>query len=884
MSGQANSNQIVGSIAFEIDWAYLLGSSVPLSSNGVLVVLENSCGQAQTFVSTGSVMHYLGEGDLHDPKFSSMVAQSTFADYIKVQSFASPSETGETSPSDCSYRVSVYPSDEFRSNFYTDKPRVYATTVILIFVFTCTLFVVYDCYVSRRQRKVMQAALERDEIVSSLFPSKVRERLFQVNGGSSGNGRNLIKATSPRTQLRQLLSTTTMVIQRASPMSPISDPIAEFFPNVSVVFADISGFTAWSSEREPSQVFQLLETVYQAFDKVAHRFGIFKVETICDCYVAAAGVPMHQPDHAVRVVKFAYECLIHMHELTHELEAILGPSTSNLSIRIGVHSGPVIAGVLRGEKSRFQLFGDTMNTAARMQTTGETNKIQISSTTAHLLEKDGHSSWIRKRDKPVTLKGKGLVQTFWADLLPEAEHDDDVAQSIISSHVCSFGETQDSSLLGASTHTRAPVKMTFDDKRRRMVSWNTDLLMRSLKKVVMKRNATRARGRKHPKSWSQISIATDKLTPLESVTEIISVQEFIEKAARVECDPESLDLGEAVRSQLFEYISIIASMYRDNPFHNFEHASHVAMSAAKVVMRIIAPDLNGANEAVGKGRKGIVALKRSIHVGTFGISSDALMQFAVVFSAIIHDVDHSGVSNDLLIKEAQPVALKYNKKCVAEQNSVDIAWHLLQEEKFTLLRKTICENNEEEQRFRQLLVNAVIATDIADKDLQQQRKKRWDKAFQGRSDISSALAEDKNDMDRRATIVFEYIIQASDVAHTMQHWNVYKRWNERLFEERYIAYLHGREPDDPSKGWYKGEIWFFDHYIIPLAKKLETCGVFGVSSDEYLSYALENRHEWEIKGEDIVKEMVEKYNRNNEMGPLEVGMQHQRLCTYALEA
>ncbi len=152
-----------------------------------------------------------------------------------------------------------------------------------------------------------------------------------------------------------------------------------------MIFADISGFTAWSSEREPAQVFQLSKTVYQAFDKIAAQFGVFKIETIGDCYVAVAGLPVFQPDHAVRVVKFAYECVIHMHQLLHELEATLGPSTSSLSIRVGVHSGPVIAGVLRGEKSRFQLFGDTMNTTARMQTTGEINKIQISQATAVLL-------------------------------------------------------------------------------------------------------------------------------------------------------------------------------------------------------------------------------------------------------------------------------------------------------------------------------------------------------------------------------------------------------------------------------------------------------------------------------------------------------------------
>jgi len=103
--------------------------------------------------------------------------------------------------------------------------------------------------------------------------------------------------------------------------------------------------------------------------------------------------------------------------------------------------------------------------------------------------------------------------------------------------------------------------------------------------------------------------------------------------------------------------------------------------------------------------------------------------------------------------------------------------------------------------------------------------------------------------------VFEYIIQASDVAHTMQPWHVYQKWNKRLFDERYAAYLTGREPEDPSVGWHTVEIWFFDNYIMPLAKKLEECNVFGVSC----AYALQNRHEWEMKGEDFVREMISSF-------------------------
>ena len=170
------------------------------------------------------------------------------------------------------------------------------------------------------------------------------------------------------------------------------------------------------------------------------------------------------------------------------------------------------------------------------------------------------------------------------------------------------------------------------------------------------------------------------------------------------------------------------------------------------------------------------------------------------------------------------------------------------------LRKAIYSTEAEFKRFRQLLVNIVLATDIIDKDLAALRKARWNKAF---ADGPKHIIFD----DRTATIVIEHLIQASDVAHTMQHWNVYQKWNERFFAECYAAYKAGRADKDPSEGWYEGELSFFDFYIIPLAKKLKDCGVFGVSSAEYLRYAEQNRKEWEARGRDVVAGMVQKFNQ-----------------------
>ncbi len=278
------------------------------------------------------------------------------------------------------------------------------------------------------------------------------------------------------------------------------------------------------------------------------------------------------------------------------------------------------------------------------------------------------------------------------------------------------------------------------------------------------------------------------------------------------------------------------------------------MSASKLLKRIIAPDGVEYKSESGNKLKSHKVVFKEVHETTFGISSDPLMQFAAVFAALIHDVDHTGLTNEQLVKEGDPLAIMYHGKCVAEQRSIEVAMVALMDNRFTELRRCIYQSEQEKQRFRQLLVNAVIATDIADKELSTWRKNRWDKVFH---DEAAIVTDIETMNDRKATIVFEYIIQASDVAHTMQHWHIYQKWNKRLFDERYSAYLaDGREPADPSIGWHKGEIWFFDNYIIPLAKKLEECNVFGVSCDEYLTYAMQNRHEWELKGEDIVNDMV----------------------------
>jgi class 3 adenylate cyclase len=741
-----------------------------------------------------------------------------------------------STPGHCVYSFYIYPTSELEAEYRSDLPSAMTVFVACAFAFLIGVFFMYDFYVHRRNTIIQKAAVKSNAIVSSLFPSNVRERLF--NDAQDQAKESKVHEVSGKKGLISFLTSAEGDVKNEAAEEEDNafyktKPIADLFTDTTVLFADIAGFTAWSSTREPTQVFILLETIYKAFDDIAKTRRVFKVETVGDCYVAVTGLPDPRKDHAVAMARFAVECMHRMHSLTAKLEVILGPDTTDLDMRIGLHSGPVTAGVLRGERSRFQLFGDTMNTASRMESNGQAGKIQLSQETTDLLIAFGKQHWLIPRKDKIFAKGKGEMQTYWLSTSKiTASKGSDVAS--ISSDI---NQVKGISDVEDADQKVAELLQQRDLKTDRLVQWNVDVLLTLLKKVVLRRGPGQNL-ESAPKWESSISS-----TVLDEVREIVSLPTFDAENQTALANVDNVDVGEAVEKQLKEYVTAVASMYCGNPFHNFEHASHVTMSVVKLMSRVVAPDVEAVNSD----------MEKSLHDYTFGITSDPLTQFACVFSALIHDVDHSGVPNTQLEVENPALAAVYKNKSVAEQNSVDLSWDLLQDESFSDLRAAIYITEDEMQRFRQLVVNSVMATDIMDKDLKTLRNARWDRAF-----AKERTEESKKDaIDRKATIVIEHLIQASDVSHTMQHWHIYRKWNQRLFEELYSAYVEGRSANDPSDSWYKGEIGFFDFYIIPLAKKLKECGVFGVSSDEYLNYAEKNRNEWDQRGQELVASMVE---------------------------
>jgi hypothetical protein len=468
------------------------------------------------------------------------------------------------------------------------------------------------------------------------------------------------------------------------------------------------------------------------------------------------------------------------------------------------------------------------------------------------------------RKEMVKAKGKGWVKTFWVNPRSEATTSENFSEDyygdihILGSETAS--DEQNVSPFVAEEKVVAALSVQ-SSRQQRLVDWNVELLTGLLKQVEAHRRNNNGATKYASSNTARLRFQ-EGATALDELTEIITLPKFDRKSDK-KTRARSIELSPVVRGELRDYVTTIASMYHSNDFHNFEHASHVTQSTSKLLNRIVLADNQFSEEDVGEK-----VTASELHDYSHGLATDPLTQFALIFCALIHDVDHPGVSNFQLIAENTILAKFYKNKSIAEQNSVDLAWDLLMDPQYSNLQKAIYGDKSELQRFRQLIVNIVLATDIFDKDMKSIRERRWEKAFQYGKEDEAPARQNKSDIhplskldgsNLKATVVLEHLIQASDVSHTMQHWDIFIKWNERLFFEMYSAYDGGRSAKDPSHSWFESEIFFFDRYIIPLAKKLDECGVFGVSSDEYLNYARSNRKQWASKGDQMVAEFLRKY-------------------------
>jgi len=191
-------------------------------------------------------------------------------------------------------------------------------------------------------------------------------------------------------------------LQIAERLKKSPGTIADGFNDVSVLFADIVGFTRLSGRYSSEVVVQLLNEIFKKFDSISIKYGVEKIKTIGDAYMLAAGVPEAQTNHCAVVA----ECAL---DMIAAAENISDPSGNPIQIRVGIHTGPAIAGVIGTHKFSYDLWGDTVNTASRMESHGNAGRIQVSREIYETLK----DTFIFEPRDEVEIKGKGKMQTWW---------------------------------------------------------------------------------------------------------------------------------------------------------------------------------------------------------------------------------------------------------------------------------------------------------------------------------------------------------------------------------------------------------------------------------------------------------------------------------------
>jgi len=181
--------------------------------------------------------------------------------------------------------------------------------------------------------------------------------------------------------------------------------IADVFPHTSILFADIVGFTQLSTNMSPDEVVSLLNRYFSAYDDLTEKHRVEKIKTIGDAYMVAAGIPSRCSDHADTIMNMAIDMLEVTNRISRELH-------QDLRIRIGINSGQSTAGIIGKKKFIYDLWGDTVNIASRMESHGESGKIQVAEGTYQLL-KDKYAFEFRGE---IEVKGKGKLKTYFLKL------------------------------------------------------------------------------------------------------------------------------------------------------------------------------------------------------------------------------------------------------------------------------------------------------------------------------------------------------------------------------------------------------------------------------------------------------------------------------------
>jgi adenylate cyclase len=255
--------------------------------------------------------------------------------------------------------------------------------------------------------------LSDDRVLAILifYKDKVLEfqpRLLELVNAVATQLGALIKRKQAEAALRLQQEQTERLLLNILP-KPIADRlqkeqklIADHFDEVSVLFADLVGFTEFSSHKSPTQLVEILNDIFSEFDRLSELHGLEKIKTIGDAYMVVGGLPTPREDHALAIALLALE-------MQASLKRFNLKTGENFQLRIGIHSGSVVAGIIGISKFSYDLWGDTVNVASRMESNGSPGKIQVTAVTHEALKEQ----FVFEERGPIVIKGKGKMLTYW---------------------------------------------------------------------------------------------------------------------------------------------------------------------------------------------------------------------------------------------------------------------------------------------------------------------------------------------------------------------------------------------------------------------------------------------------------------------------------------
>ena len=295
-----------------------------------------------------------------------------------------------------------------------------------------------------------------------------------------------------------------------------------------------------------------------------------------------------------------------------------------------------------------------------------------------------------------------------------------------------------------------------DQSIQRLIRFNVEVLAKILRRTLAVRNLTGT-------SQSEVHPYPGDASPCNAMKEVAESLTWEHDIPIIGDNEANLpELPDIVKDQLQAFVATLAALFNENEYHNFAHASHSVMAVNRFWNRMTRGlSTSGRRDSQRTlSEEGGESFRRLL--------ADPFVEFACAFATLLKDIDHPGVDNSQLVAEGSELVAAYGVHSLSQQNAMELAWKLFNYEGFRELRLAVCPDASKLYRFKRILIHAVLATDFQDEKYQQIRNDRWETAF---SECSRSNCNTTAEL--RATATLETLMEASELAHKMQHWEMY---------------------------------------------------------------------------------------------------------------